>query len=180
MKKNGFEPSQENLNLVLDFMEQSYFWMMRGGCDPADVEDYIFMVADMTMTDFIHSGELQSCEMVEDETNAQPDDTSLKEQYYEWCAAHPDEDRQTCGKYGPEFRIRVDAPIDGLAEVIRDAGFEPTMERLDLLMREMQGNRFDDKHGGCPAEVVLERILGQASGCIELLVENGECEEAED
>jgi hypothetical protein len=72
--------------------------------------------------------------------------------------------------------MRVDAPIDKLAELIREAGYEPTMERLDLLLPAMQG-QFSDKHGGCPPEEIEEHIVSEASQTLTLLAENGDLEE---
>jgi hypothetical protein len=104
---------------------------------------------------------------------------SLRDQYQQWCIDNPDQYRKTCGHYGPEFQMRVDAPIDDLAEMIRHAGFEPTMVRLDILLGEMQ-ETFLDKHGGSPAGVVAERILEQAADSIEELVENGQFDEEDE
>ena len=111
---------------------------------------------------------------------ALPLDTSLREQYRRWFNAHSDDYRKTCGVYGLEFRIRVDVPIDVLAEMMRDAGVEPTIERLDMLIAEMQ-DQFGDKHGGSPADVVLDRILDQASLCLDELIENEafDCKDSE-
>ena len=102
---------------------------------------------------------------------------TLCDEYYEWCMDHPDPHRKTCGHYGPEFRVRVDAPIDKIADSLRQAGYEPTLERLDMLLREMQVDRFDDKHGGCPPDEVEDRIMSEAYESIAFLAESGEFEE---
>ena len=102
--------------------------------------------------------------------------STLAQQYYDWCMKHPNPYRDTCGRYGPEFRMRVDAPIDKLAELLREAGYEPTMERLDLLLPAMQ-EQFSDKHGGCPPGEVEGRIVSEAYETVTLLAENGDLEE---
>lgn len=64
------------------------------------------------------------------------------------------------------FRIRVDVPVDDLAEMLREAGHAPTPTRLKRLVDEMQSNMFDDKYGGCPAENVMGHITDTAHTCI--------------
>jgi hypothetical protein len=102
---------------------------------------------------------------------------SLVDVYYEWCINHSKAHPESSGHYGPEVRIRVDVPIRGLAEMVEEAGYEPTPKRLDLLLGQMQ-ERFNDKHGGCPADAVMDRILGEAGETITFIVESGDFEEA--
>jgi hypothetical protein len=65
------------------------------------------------------------------------------------------------GKYGPEFRMRVDALIEDIKEVLQESVIEPTPSQLQAFCEALQ-NRFDDEHGGCEAEMVLDHILGTA------------------
>lgn len=70
------------------------------------------------------------------------------------------------GVYGFEFRMRVDVPLDDLRECLLGGGYEATPERLEDLMDAMQ-ETFSDKHGGCKADEVYGRILGQAEMIVE-------------
>lgn len=96
----------------------------------------------------------------------------LAERYHKWCEKHPDRYRDTCGSNGPEFRIRVDVPIYDIAQAIREAGYKPTLKRLDMVLRDLQGNCFDDEDGGCPAGVVKEHIMSSADMSIGDLIDN--------
>ncbi len=72
--------------------------------------------------------------------------------------------------------IRVDAPIEQVADAIRDAGYEPTMVRIDIVAGEMQ-TRFDDKHAGCGAEGTAEYIEMTIPSVVEVLIEGGHFDE---
>jgi len=96
----------------------------------------------------------------------------LAERYHKWCEKHPDRFRDTCGSNGPEFRIRIDVPIYDIAKAIREAGYKPTLKRLDMVLRDMQANCFDDEDGGCPAGVVKEHIMSSADMSIGDVIDN--------
>jgi len=58
--------------------------------------------------------------------------------------------------------MRIDVPLIELMDMIREAGIEPTPERVENLIAELQ-DRFADKHGGCGAHEVMEYILSTAA-----------------
>lgn len=91
---------------------------------------------------------------------------SLCEQYCEWCNEHSRYE-STLGKYGPELRIRIDVPLQKVADLMLEAGVEPTLWRLAGLLSELQANYFDDPHNGCDGEDVNDYLLYQAASAID-------------
>src|SRR5687767_10182859 len=82
------------------------------------------------------------------------------------------------GVCGFEFRMRVDVPLDELRECLVGSGYEATPKRLARLIDVLQ-ETFSDKHGGCKAEEVYERILGQAALIVADWTEDGILEDEE-
>lgn len=100
---------------------------------------------------------------------------SIADRYWDWCC---DRDRfDKLGKYGPEFRLRIDVPLDEIVELMREAGVEPTFERIEGVLFDLQANHFDDKHGGCPTDDVKGYIRDTANNVIESWEEQGLYEE---
>lgn len=90
---------------------------------------------------------------------------SIADRYREWCCDNGS--FETLGKYGPEFRIRIDVPLADIVDMMRDADIEPTIEHIHLVLSLMQANHFDDAHGGCPSDDVKGHILETADTLIE-------------
>lgn len=119
-----------------------------------------------------HANDVAKAEPREAPGSEERENDKLAERYHKWCEKHPDRYRNTCGSNGPEFRIRVDVPIYDIAQAIREAGYRPTLKRLDMVLRDLQGNCFDDEDGGCPAGVVKEHIMSSADMSIGDLIDN--------
>ncbi len=86
----------------------------------------------------------------------------------EWLGADNSNERNR--PYRPELRINVHAPIDDLAEMIEEIQHLCSLKSFLGLIQD----RLDDKHGGCPPNVVLEHILDTASIVIDEVIESDE------
>ncbi len=70
------------------------------------------------------------------------------------------------------LKMRIDIPVDDLEAIIEDAGYLPTPDRLDFLIRSMN-EELDCKSGSCLAEMAKDHILETAVAEVGRLIHDG-------